>query len=93
MAHCWHFYLAVDWVRDEPARGQGLIIIFDVHIEPGRLMVVVLHPLAHADEACLLIRGLPRSARIHLHDQSSRTCVHLDKAGVELRWLLLEKWC
>ena len=50
-------------------------------------MVVVLHPLAHADEAGLLIRGLPRSASVHLHDQSSRTCVYLDKAGVELRRL------
>ena len=25
LAHCWHFYLAVDWVRDKPARGKGLM--------------------------------------------------------------------
>ena len=62
----------------------------DVRFEPRRLVVVVLHPLAHADEAGLLIRGLPRSARFHFHDQSSPMYVHLSKAGVELRTLLLE---
>ena len=55
-------------------QSESDIDVDDVHIEPGRLVVIVLHPLAHADEAGLLIRGLPRSANIHLHCQSSRLC-------------------
>ena len=98
LTHCWHLDFAVDRVRDKPAWGKNVgektkvqsereFDVADVHIEPRRLVVVVLHPLAHADKAGLLIRGLPRSANIHLHDQSSRSCVHLENAGVELRML------
>ena len=50
-------------------QSESDIDVDDVHIEPRRLVVIVLHPLAHADKAGLLIRGLPRSAYIHLHDQ------------------------
>ena len=84
LTHCRHLDLAVNGVRDEPAKGKMKIFMlemsktkdqsesdFDVGVvrfEPGRLVVVILHPLAHADEAGLLIRGLPRSARFHFHD-------------------------
>ena len=107
LTHCRHLDLAVNWVRDEPAKVKIFMLVIsktkdqsesdfgvgDVRFEPRRLVVVILHPLAHADEAGLLIRGLPRSARFHFHDQSSRMYVHLNKAGVELRTPLLENWC
>ena len=85
------FMLVISKIK---VQSESDIDVDDVHIEPRRLVVIVLHPLAHADEAGLLIRGLPRSAYIHLHDQWSRMCVHLNKAGVELRtltWILVLK--
>ena len=84
------FMLVISKTKDQ---SESDFDVGDVRFEPRRLVVVVLHPLAHADEAGLLIRRLPRSARFHFHDQSSRMYVHLNKAGVELRTLLLENWC
>ena len=78
------FMLVISKTKDQ---SESDFEVGDVRFEPRRLVVVILHPLAHADEAGLLIRGLPRSTRVHLHDQSSRSCVHLDKAGVALRTL------
>ena len=44
--------------------------------EPGRLLVVVLHPPAHACEAGLIIGGLPGAIRLKLHPwrQESKLC-------------------
>ena len=69
------FMLVISKTKDQ---SESDFDVGDVRFEPRRLVVVVLHPLAHADEAGLLIRGLPRSARFHFHDQSSPTCVHLN---------------
>ena len=46
------------------------------HYEPGRLLVVVLHPPAHAREAGLIIGGLTGAIRLKLHPwrQESKMC-------------------
>ena len=48
----------------------------DDDAEPGRLLVIVLHPPAHAREAGLIIGGLPGAIRLKLHPwrQESKMC-------------------
>ena len=48
----------------------------DDDAEPGRLLVVVLHPPAHAREAGLIIGGLAGAIRLKLHPwrQESKLC-------------------
>ena len=49
----------------------------DDDAEPGRLLVVVLHPPAHAREAGLIIGGLTGAIRLKLHPsrQESKMCL------------------